>query len=644
MSKKSSTFAGLYRILITKLLNYIFFMMKHFFTHVTLVGLFGLFMLFQGCDAGVDLNNIDTSVKVKANIATPIATVKATLGDFVGDGTWNIYVDNGLLTFKDTFSITRDFHKMDLSQYISSTTLNMNVYDKLEGLPFFVDGKITGTGVQIPLEFPLTLKLNGINHDEDYQRLDSALIRNASFVSNIAKTSDLPLKWEWIDKVTINMDPHFFYRQAGNVVTVYEKGAPGNYGEDMEINVDEFSINLMKNRNPHGFKEYWNNVVDSCQFTITMYITIPASAGVIHIPSTAAFQYGLDVQFIDYHAIWGMFQPSSDMAAQDEVKIEDAWGVWKDLRSVKLPFSDPTIDMQITTQIAGALRLTGDYLYVKDDTETPIYATFDGNKNLFKTFNRNEYLPLSSEIGESKTMHQLFDKDEQRGRIDQLFAVHPEKLGYKFSVDFDEVETPQIRITENTSIVVDAVCSLPFKFNEGTNFETTDTILGIDLSMLDMDSLLADVAVVDTVEKAHATLALTINNDIPFQAKGVFTCLDEDNNVIIDPKTNKPLLITQQDTVYIPSPEYTYNDLALNWIPTPVTHIETIQVDQDDLEILRKIKSILFYVKIDDTSLSDVFKEGNFTTKLTDNEGISVKIGIGADVEAVLTLFESNEQ
>jgi hypothetical protein len=412
----------------------------------------------------------------------------------------------------------------------------------------------------------------------------------------------------------------------------------------MEINVDEFSLNLMKNPNPGTFKEYWNNVVDSCAFTITMYVTIPKSAGVIQIPSSAAFQYNLDVQFIDYHAIWGMFKPSSDMSDENEIILANEWELWNNFGSVKLPFSDPSIDVQITTQIAGALELTGDYLYVKDETGTPIYATFDGNKTFYKTFNKNEYLSLDSEIGSSKTMHQLFDKDEQRGRIDQLFAVSPQSLGYKFSVDFDQVETPQIRITDNTTINVDAICSLPFKFNEGVHFETTDTLTDIDLSMLDLDSLLADVAIVDTVEEAHVILALTFQNEIPFQLKGVFTCLDANNNVIIDPKTDQPLRITGKDTVHIPSPEYTYNDLALNWIPTPVEHIETIQVDKEDLETLRKIKNILFYVQMDDDALSDIFKEGNFTTKLTDKEGVRVKIGIGANVEAVLQLFESNNQ
>ena len=78
--------------------------MKKLFTILSVASMFT--MLWQGCEADVDLNNIDTSVGVQANVATPIGSVKATIGDFVGDGTWGIFIDSvknhGVLTFKDT--------------------------------------------------------------------------------------------------------------------------------------------------------------------------------------------------------------------------------------------------------------------------------------------------------------------------------------------------------------------------------------------------------------------------------------------------------------------------------------------------------------------------------------------------------------
>ena len=614
--------------------------MKRLFTNSVMVIAMCVTMFWQGCEADVDLNNIDTSVEVKANVATPIGSMKATIADFVGDGTWGIFIDSvnnhGVLTFKDTFSIERHFHQVDLSQYISNTSLQMNIYNQLKNSNLLFMGKyIVGTDVQIPLSFPLTLKLSGINHDESYQRLDSALIKNASFVSKIVPVGNLPLQWEWIDKVTIDLGSNF-HRKSGNTLTIYTKGDKYTYNQNIPINVDEFSLNLMKNTHPQTWQDYYQNVTDSCTFMITMYITIPTSAGTIEVPPTAAFQYDLGVQFIDYHAIWGMFQPSNDMSTEAEDAIATVWSVWNDIPKLRLPLSEPSVDMQISTQIAGALIMKGEYLYTQNAEGERKYATFGGNKQLYKYFNPNEYLPLTSQIGDEVTMHILFDKDTERGDIDQLFSIRPDKVGYKFSVDFNKQETPQIRVTDNTFIRVDAICNLPMIFNEGVVLAYSDTIVDIDLSMLDLDSLLSDVDMIDTLTEASAKLVLKLENTIPLQFKGALTCLDENDNVIIDPKTNKPLQITEHDTITIAAPKYEF--INHNWIATPTESVEVIDVNKQDLETLRKIKKVIFYTELNDESLAYAYKQGFFNVKLTEDNYIRAKIAIGANVEGVLNL------
>lgn len=613
--------------------------MKQLFTMICMVGTIGLTMLWNGCTADVDLNNIDTSVKVNANVATPIGSAKATIGDFVGDGTWGIYIDtvknHGVITFRDTFSIERDFHKLDLSQYISRTTLKMNVYDKFNESGVLNNKQITGNGQQIPLTFPLTLKLNGINNDLAHQRIDSALINNASFVSTITPVGNLPIEWEWIDKVTITMGENF-YRPAGNVVTVYEKNTQYSYGKEIPTNIDEFSLNLMKNKNPQSWKDYVDNVTDSCKFDITIYVTIPESAGAIDVPTTAAFQYNLGVRFIDYDAVWGMFEPSKDMSGEAVEAIATYWSPWNTLQDLRLPFAEPSVDMLVTTQVAGAMIMEGDYLYTENEQGEKAYATFDGNRSLYKFFNKNEYLPLNSPIGTEKTMHILFDKDSSRGHIDQLFAIRPDKIGYKFAVKFNEQETPQIRLTKNTSIKLDAVCNLPMILNEGVSLGYADTIKGIDLSMLDLDSLLSGVEMIDTLEEASAKLVIKFENSIPLQFKGVLTCMDENGEVIVDPKTEKPLLITENDTITIAAPEFTKD--GYDWIVTPLESVEVVDVDRDDLEILRQIKSIEYHVWMDDKSLEEAYNKGLNNIQLKDDNYLKVKIAVGANVEGVLNL------
>lgn len=599
-------------------------------------------MFWQGCEADVDLNNIDTSVEVKANVATPIGSMKATIADFVGDGTWGIFIDSvnnhGVLTFRDTFSVESNFHQVDLSQYISSTSLRLNIYNQLKASGLMLPGDyIVGTDMQVPLQFPISMKLAGINNDTTNQRLDSALIKNASFVSTISPLGNLPLKWEWVDKVTLELDSNF-HRKSGKILTIYDKtGKKYGYNQKIPINVDEFSLNLMKNRNPQSPEDYAHNVIDSCSFMITMYVTIPTSAKMIPVPTTAALQYNLGVQFIDYHAIWGMFKPSEDMTNQAEEDIANLWSVWNDIPKLCLPLSDPSVDMQVTTQIAGALIMQGDYLYTKNAQGEKRNATFDQAENrqtLYKYFTKNEYLPLTSAIGESATMHILFDKDPERGHIDKLFSIRPDKVGYKFSIDFNRQETPQIRITDNTSIRLDAICNLPMIFNEGVVLAYSDTITDIDLSMLDLDSLLSDVEIIDTLNEASAKLVLKIENTIPLQFKGILTCLDENDNVIIDPETNKPLQITEHDTITIAAPKYEF--VNHNWIATPTESVEVISVDKQDLETLRKIKKVIFYTELNDESLAYAYKQGLFKVRLTEDNYIRAKIAIGANVEGVL--------
>lgn len=589
-------------------------------------------MLMQSCEADVDLNDIDTSVKVNANVATPIGSVKATIGDFVGDGRWGIYIDSvknhGVLTFRDTFTIQRNFHNLDLSRYISRTQLKMNIYNQ-------VGGNIQGNGKQIELKYPLTLKLKGINQDIDNQRIDSALIKNASFTSKITSVGNSPIKWEWIDKVTLTLGKNF-NRSAGNTIEIYKKGDNYSYGKDIPVNIDEFSLNLMKNKNPQSWKDYINNVTDSCTFDITVFVTVPTSAGTVSIPSTAAFQYDLGVQFINHHAVWGMFEPSKDMSAEAEDRIADFWSPWNTIQKLNLPLAEPSIDVAIVTEVAGAFILEGDYLYTKNEQGETRYATFNGSQQLYKYFNKNEYLPLGSAIGSKTNTHILFDNDPERGHIDNLLTIRPDKVGYKFAFKPNQQETPQIRITDDASIRLDAACELPMIFNEGVTLAYSDTITDIDLSSIDIDEMLSEVTVLDTLESASAKLVITLENSIPLEFLGSFTCLDEHNNVIIDPRTEKPLLITKNDTIVIPAPNHTFENH--NWTATPKQSVEIVEVDLEHFETLKKIKKVAFYAELNDHAMQQAYDQGLFNVKLTDDNYIRIKLALGASVEAVLNL------
>ncbi len=595
-----------------------------------------------GCKADVDLKNIDTTAGLDFGIALPIGSMSATIGDFLADGQVpNIYVDSlnskGILVFKDTFRMEKKFHQVDLSQYISEKTLNMNVYDKMNGTPALDNHQITGDDNRpITLAFPLTLKLKDINKDEDNERLDSAFITNAKFISSI-RPNNLPLKWEWINSISIELGKEFS-RPQGNVVEIYSKGDGYGYNQDIPININEFTLNLMKNLHPSTPEAYFGNVIDSCNFVIYFNFTVPTSAGKVTIDDDAAFVYHLGVQFIDYSAIWGMFRPSSDMHDEDTVSIVEEWESWSKLKQAKLPFSEPVIDMQITTQIAGALMMQGDYLFVETaDHAQKVYATFNGAKTLYRDFTPEEYLPLSSKIGDSATMHVLFNNSETFGHIDRLFAIRPDLFGYKFAIDFNRQRTPQIRITPNTGVYVDAVTTLPFIFNEGVGIEYSDTIKDVDITRFTLDSLLASTDMLDTLRACDVKLVMNISNSIPLQFKAVVRALDANGNVITEPDDpTKPYSLTTTDTIRIAAPTFKFE--GGNAIPTPGTAVEIVSIDKEHFDTFNQIKQIVYTATVDDESLQEAYRNGNFNVRIAEDNKLNVKIGLAAKVDAVFDL------
>ena len=92
--------------------------MKHLSTILLSLGMVCSLIAMQSCDAGVDLQNIDTTASVEAALAVPVGSIRATIGNFVGRNSGGLYIDTlenrGVLTFRDTFGVRNEFHKLDL--------------------------------------------------------------------------------------------------------------------------------------------------------------------------------------------------------------------------------------------------------------------------------------------------------------------------------------------------------------------------------------------------------------------------------------------------------------------------------------------------------------------------------------------------
>lgn len=612
--------------------------------------------MLTSCHSDIDLNNIDTTAELEMGVVVPIGSMHATVGDFVGNGQVpNLYVDTldnqGVITWKDTFEIARDYHKLNLSNHISQTTLNLKVYEKVAWM-IGMDGKITGTGEPITLDFPVTIHLDGINKPSSLQdeRLDSAMIDSATFKS-IIQRQNLPLQWEWIDQVTLDLGDQV-RRDKGNTMVVYKKGQQGGYGTEIPTTVDDFTVILMKDRylTPDRWSDYKTNVVDTCAFTVHFTFTIPQGEKV-EIDQDAAFKYNLAVQFVDYKAVWGMFSPSGDMRGDSIIDFGKEWGDLAFLQRACLPFAKPSVDVNIFTQIAGALYLEyGAQLFTIDSNGKYTYALFKGKDVYEHHFDQNEYLLLNSPIGAvSDNMHILFDNDAQRGQIDRLFENMPQKIGYKFSVNFNQQKTPQIRMTNDQSIKAQAIATLPLIFKNGLFLNYSDTV-DVDLQQADIDSLINEVEYIDTLKATDIKLILKTENTIPLDVKATMRCLDAAGNVIMDPDDpTKPFLPYQRDevmkdTLLIPAPTF-YEAFSGEWYCNqPGTNTIIISVNKRRAQMLPMIKKIVYYAQIDESSLQNTYQKGMKNVKIYEDSGLRIFIGLTTHLDAIFNLNNFNKK
>lgn len=612
MSKKSSTFAGLYRILITKLLNYIFFMMKHFFTHVTLVGLFGLFMLFQGCDAGVDLNNIDTSVKVKASsLALPIGSIRAELGDFLGDTVIpNIGIDEGCYVYRDTFYSTRHFHPIDLSSYVSmgSSTLYIqeqlvNTHPELAMLPAIVFPADTS----FYIDFVMPFNLEGINSDLAHQRMDSAIISEAHFTSNIQINNLSTLTWDEIEKVEIILDNEHF-RRASSHIEIPIDGY--NFGKNIPISVNDFHLIMMKDINADPSNE---NILDSVNFTMRFHLRTKRQ----HVISEdAAIVYGLNIDFIAYDAIFGYFQASNQMRDErTDIPFTDFWSGWDVLDGFILPVREPSVFIGVDHALAMPLLIDLQRLSVKSKTGEEKFVSFDGHKD------KQIHMPPHILVTDPLTAHAHdtihLDYTPANGNLADIMTIHPDFLSYKFSVDADSTytEMKQYRIVDESDINLAIGVDIPFKFNAGTNLYYEDTIRNVNIESWELDSLIQNSELIDTINAANLTLFLTIENYLPFAITGKFEFLDSIG-------TN--ISFNGVDSISLTYP-VVENYIAIE----PSTCNIEIQVEEDDLHKLASIRAIKYRLTLG---------ENTDPVDLTPEAALKIYIGVTGDVETTLNI------
>lgn len=592
-----------------------------------------LVFLMSGCKENVDFNNINTEMQADLGLAIPVGDMTVTAADFLGGNQVKvIYMDaDGIFHYIDTLDVpTRVFHPIDLTQYIGATHKDFKVYEQLKN-----NGIIDATGVvkndkkghPIQLYFPLTLHLDNLNQNPDYERLDSISVDSARFTS-VINVKDLALEWNWINSVDVELGAQF-KRAQGNTVRVYTKGEQGGYDQDIPIRINDFMACFMDD--PQGAPGY-KNVIDSCDFTFIFNFTIPETSGDITITNASAFSYDYEMEMLDFSAIWGYFAASNQVRDRDVICIQDEWEDWKNIKSMNLRLAEPSVKIGLWHHVAAPLILDLDTLLASNATQR-VSATWDGKTNAHFILD-NVLDPIHSQLTDSVFNDQLFNHEPSKGHLDQLFDIRPDTFMYSFTLKVDEnrkAQYPQHRITRDTHISGYVAIDVPMKFNDNVEASYFGKVKDVDFSNLDMDSLIKDIDEIEYGSAKVMKVFLTMTNNLPFEIDAKVKFLDKDSNdlnviVFKDSSLNH---------LHLPAPKLVRNSgEKYAHIETPSQSTFILDVDSAKWRTFTTCKHL---------DIEGIMGHNTEPCVLEGDNSLTVQVGVAASVEAIVNFNKKEE-
>ncbi len=624
--------------------------------------------LLAGCKEKIELDKVDSSMYVNTGIAAPIVTIKAPLAEILGisDKTgqseqleWMYAkmpgnkdeqlkdISDSTLFFRDTFDITRDFHPIDIGDFLLPVKERLNVFEQAQKLSYpIVGGKMTiPAGKPAKFSFPLTVKLDSLNAPEFENRVDSMVISIARFSTLLS--TNFGLKDEDIQSVKLVMPKEFKTRKGGKMKDAY---LPFHVeGDTTFIEIKKFSISLLSaGANKTNRREHMINEVT---FTVEFSLF---TTHAITVDATSAIDYTFDVKLLTYDALFGYFNPSTWMEDKDTLILAEEWPAWNDIKRLKMHFLYPSIRLiaehQIGTEEGCPLNVNLKHIGVAQANDDGTIGEFvmakfgdngDRNSTIWKLY--DDAYPETTRIDPDKDNIDKWSRNEyivgytgfkpgtHVGDVDKLFDIRPDVIGYEYDITVGPKDNPtfgiasQLRVVNNTKIDLHAVTVVPFVIGDGSEIEYTDTV-DVDFSSVNFDSITNSVEWLDSVNNGTIYLYLYAKNSIPFVISADYKLLDDKGQAIELP------LISEADGskshhLTIPAPaEYDSNGKVTKTGDNTIV----LRVMHEEFAKLQSIKKIVFTASVD--------KNPQHATIYT-RSGLDITVGVSATVEAILKLF-----
>lgn len=613
------------------------------------------------CKSKVDLDNIDKHAEVQVGMAIPVATMSATMGDFFGDGKLveqiqvgtgakidgGNGVDKGVLFFRFLKTNDKNYHEIDLKNYLQNANQTFKINDYYPSLTTIP------ANAEMTLEFPLVMHLTGINNELTNERLDKMTISAANFISKIS-LQNLSVSKDDIQKVEIVLhgsnrnasipvasrtQGYFDFGSSADKIINVEGFKTQGFNKEIPIEIDDFDIYLMKENRTFTRQSDWNaNALKELAFDFKFYLKPKSN---ITINSNSAISYNFIIDFLKYSALYGYFEPSNLMIDNETDTIANEWAEWSSLKNMQLALAKPRIDLDVTCAIAAPLTVNVREIYVSTENGETRYATFDESgqqrTRLYPFYND---LQITDPLNATVTNSFYLNEELANGRLDYLFMIRPDYVHWDYYLTIRTGgENLQHRLTENTEIHTDITATVPFQFKEGMLVNYSDTT-DISWAGMSLDSLAEKTGgVIDSIGASNVKMRLKADNTIPLDISLQFAFLDENDQ----PIDLSGLSITEDgksvsDSIYIKAAnnvETGGNVSIVNGQQVATSTIIWMNLSAEQFNKITQAKKFVYTATLNTSSAS--FRDNKWVN-VRNISGLKIQLGVAADVDAFLNL------
>lgn len=589
---------------------------------MVLVGLLLAAFTFHSCKEDIDLANVDPQIQLDMGLALPLGTVETTLDYFLGTSDFGPDVltysplDSMLILHYDT-SVVWDFHNIDLSEYttwdeqvsyvvdgISNGEIDKTDFDYQEQIPF--------PATQTTLEFLNEVSLENFNVDLDYEEIDSVHMTLASFRLRV-DVENFDLEWSEVSNVRVKFtDPSLRFDDGTmeKILPIEGKG----FGQDMTVSLYDFMIIPQKNQETGSFEN------------IRFFICIDVNTRTEKMLSkNSMVKFGCGFDFLDYDVLFGVFEPKKAAYEHQRDTMSKYFAIDR-LDGINLPFSDPKVDLVVSTSTVGLpSRIIIDSIYVENGEGERGLLSYDG-----ETTKSYDVPYITSPLGNQTASTEVFHlgKGEEYGNLDHLFQVIPKYFGYSYRIRVDRDLLGELQdrhapfIKANANYQMNLKAELPLKFYPGVNVSYKDTVQTTMAESLKLDSLLNGVTMLDSLKTGELFLRLVIENNIPFDIKVKLRFLNDYDEVVpigglYDGGQNDSIMFLAME----------------NNVPTQ--QVVNIDLDEEDVRAFENVTQIIY-----DFYLGDNTQEAAFYA----SSGFKLHVGLAGKVEAIINLGKENKQ